>query len=97
MNRMIRIAMNNPYVTTYRHRAGAVARAAAMVGIAIAVAACAPTDRKPATRSSSWAEQAERDPSNFKPPGERYDISGGGIADFDSESFKKDVDHVLNP
>jgi hypothetical protein len=30
-------------------------------------------------------------------PAEHEDISGGGMTDFNSEAFKKDMNHVLNP
>jgi hypothetical protein len=48
----------------------------------------------------SWADdpttRAMADPMNYSPPDDS-DISGGGIADFNSKAFHKDMDHVVNP
>ena len=40
--------------------------------------------------------RAMADPMNYSPPDDA-DISGGGIADFNSKAFHKDMDHVVNP
>ena len=43
-------------------------------------------------------DKALQDPMNYNPAaGEREDISGGGILDFDKKAVGKDLDHVLNP
>ena len=45
-------------------------------------------------------EDAVRDPMNYKPDNENtkpYDISGGGINNFDKNAFKKDLDNVFSP
>jgi hypothetical protein len=44
--------------------------------------------------------QVANDPISYKPDNENtqpYDISGGGINNFDSKGIKKDLDHVLDP
>ena len=41
--------------------------------------------------------RAMSDPMNYSPPDQDQNISGGGISNFDSDAFKKDMDHVLNP
>jgi len=38
-----------------------------------------------------------RDPFNYSPHPDRYDVSGGGMTDFKGKEFKRDVDAVLNP
>jgi len=40
--------------------------------------------------------RAMSDPMGYA-PAEHEDISGGGMTDFNSEAFKKDMNHVLNP
>jgi hypothetical protein len=40
--------------------------------------------------------RAMADPMQYSPPDDS-DISGGGIADFNSKAFHKDMDHVVNP
>ena len=45
-------------------------------------------------------EDVLRDPINYKPDNENtqpYDISGGGINNYDSKAMKRDLDHVLDP
>jgi hypothetical protein len=41
--------------------------------------------------------RAMADPMGYHPNMDEPNISGGGIANFDSKAFKKDVDDVLNP
>ena len=43
----------------------------------------------PTTRSMA-------DPMQYSPPDDS-DISGGGLTNFDSKGFHKDMDHVFNP
>ena len=40
--------------------------------------------------------RAMSDPMGYA-PAEHEDIAGGGMTDFNSEAFKKDMNHVLNP
>jgi hypothetical protein len=40
--------------------------------------------------------RAMADPMHYSPPDDS-DISGGGMTNFDSKAFNKDMDHVLNP
>lgn len=40
--------------------------------------------------------RAMADPMQYSPPDDS-DISGGGLTNFDSKGFHKDMDHVLNP
>ena len=45
-------------------------------------------------------DQTVRDPINYKPDNENtqpYDISGGGINNFDSKAFNKDLHNVFDP
>ena len=43
-------------------------------------------------------DQALKDPMNYNPAGgDKPDISGGGIMDFNKNAFKKDVNSVLSP
>jgi hypothetical protein len=47
------------------------------------------TPGDPTTRAMS-------DPMGYS-PSEHEDISGGGLTDYNSDGFKKDMNHVLNP
>ncbi|MGA2443716.1 MAG: hypothetical protein ABSH08_22405 [Tepidisphaeraceae bacterium] len=47
------------------------------------------TPGDPTTRAMS-------DPMGYA-PAQHEDISGGGLTDFNSDAFKKDMNHVLNP
>jgi hypothetical protein len=40
--------------------------------------------------------RAMANPMQYSPPDDS-DISGGGLTNFDSKAFHKDMDHVLNP
>jgi hypothetical protein len=40
--------------------------------------------------------RAMADPMGYS-PAEHEDIAGGGLTDFNSDAFKKDMNHVLNP
>ena len=40
--------------------------------------------------------RAMADPMQYSPPDDS-DISGGGLTNFDSKGFHKDMDHVFNP
>lgn len=58
------------------------------------------SEQHPATRParlSDRADQALKDPFNYKTPNDRVDISGGDLGHFDKNAFGKDVDSVLNP
>ena len=63
----------------------------------ISLLACQSNDKSPRESASQRADQALRDPFNYKPADDRYDISGGDIKHFDKDAFRKDVDNVLNP
>jgi hypothetical protein len=59
-----------------------------------------PPTTQPTTRPMTAKERqdaAMKDPFGYSPNGERTDISGGGISDFDRDAFKKDVKNVLDP
>ena len=50
--------------------------------------------------SSSYDDPTTRalsDPMNYSPSNQDDNITGGGITNFDSDAFKKDVNHVVNP
>lgn len=53
-------------------------------------------DEKPSTLRQRQ-DEAMRDPFNYSPHPDRYDVSGGGMTDFKRKEFKRDVDAVLNP
>lgn len=63
---------------------------------------CADGNKPPSTQPSSLQDrqdQALRDPFGYGPTTneKRYDISGGGLKDFDRDAFRRDVDRVFNP
>ncbi|MDP9173986.1 MAG: hypothetical protein M3O30_08995 [Planctomycetota bacterium] len=65
--------------------------AVAIGASAMLMGGCAEQDRPdPTTRALD-------DPMNYSPHFDNPDISGGGTADFHSQSFRRDMDHVLNP
>jgi hypothetical protein len=77
-------------------------RATAILLFCGLLAGCADSNKHPSTQPSSVRdrqEQALRDPFGYGPNTDekRYDISGGGLKDFDRDAFRKDVDRVLNP
>jgi len=60
---------------------------------------CAETS-KPTTQPSGVRERqdaAMRDPFGYGGSTEKVDITGGDITKFDKQSFKRDVDSVMNP
>ena len=58
--------------------------------------ATSPATTQPSSVSED-ADQALRDPFNYKQTSDFHDISGGGLTDLNKDAFKRDVDHVLNP
>jgi hypothetical protein len=52
---------------------------------------------EPSTDSGDPTTRALSDPMGYTPSQDNEDISGGGFTNFDSDAFKKDMDHVLNP
>jgi hypothetical protein len=64
---------------------------AALAVLAVGCTMDSESDRDdPTTRALS-------DPMNYSPSDQDQDVSGGGLTNFDSHAFKKDMDHVLNP
>ena len=61
-----------------------------------AVAGCADDAKESPSNMRSRQDEALRDPFNYSPT-DRSDISGGGITDFKSDAFKKDVNSVFSP
>jgi hypothetical protein len=49
------------------------------------------------TDSGDPTTRALSDPMGYTPDHSDEDISGGSVTNFDSDAFKKDMDHVLNP
>jgi hypothetical protein len=49
-----------------------------------------------ASSSNDPTTRAMADPMGYAPPDDA-DISGGGISNFNSKDFNKDMNHVLNP
>jgi hypothetical protein len=65
---------------------------ALVAGVLALAAGCSSSTRK----QDDSTTRALNDPMNYSPNGDQ-DVSGGGISDFHSDAFKKDMDHVLNP
>jgi hypothetical protein len=59
-------------------------------------AGCADDAKETPSNMRSRQDEALRDPFNYSPT-DRSDISGGGITDFKSDAFKKDVKSVFSP
>jgi hypothetical protein len=60
---------------------------------------CAETS-KPTTQPSTVRERQDaalQDPFGYGGSTEKIDITGGGLTDFNKNSFKRDVDSVMNP
>jgi hypothetical protein len=51
----------------------------------------------PSADSGDPTTRALSDPMGYMPNQSDQDISGGSLTNFDSDAFKKDMDHVLNP
>ena len=51
----------------------------------------------PSADSGDPTTRALSDPMGYSPNHDDEDISGGSLTNFDSDAFKKDMDHVLNP
>jgi hypothetical protein len=67
-----------------------------MLAAAGGVGGCsAATDEKPSSMRTRQ-DEALRDPFNYSPT-DRSDISGGGMSDFKSDAFMKDVNSVFSP
>lgn len=58
---------------------------------------CTDNSAKREPTAQERQEQLLNDPFGYKAREEKYDISGGGLTDFDKDAFKKDLDNVLNP
>ena len=67
-----------------------------MLLLLIVVAGCADDAKESPSNMRSRQDEALRDPFNYSPT-DRSDISGGGITDFKSDAFKKDVNSVFSP
>ena len=57
---------------------------------------CAGSEEKKPSNMRARQDEAMRDPFNYSPT-DRTDISGGGITDFKSDAFMKDVNSVISP
>ena len=70
---------------------------ACMAGMLVMLAACS-SDTLPDDQSMSGdpTTRAMSDPMGYSPR-EHEDIAGGGLTDFNSDAFKRDMNHVLNP
>ena len=51
----------------------------------------------PTSESGDPTTRALSDPMGYTPSHDDEDISGGGLTNFDSDGFRKDMDRVLNP
>lgn len=65
--------------------------------IVLAVGCTSPQATSRPSSLSERADEALRDPFNYKPGHENHDISGGGLTDLDKDAMRKDMDHVFNP
>ena len=73
-----------------------------IVAIACLFGAGCAENPKPTTQPSSVRDRqdsAMSDPFGYgnSPGGEKIDMTGGGISDFDKKAFKRDFDSVMNP
>jgi len=82
---------------SFRRRLVAVATLTASAGLLGILSACTSTSAPqddPTTR-------ALNDPMNFHGDADdddsKYNVSGGGLTNFDSKAFKRDMDGILNP
>jgi hypothetical protein len=69
-----------------------------VVGVGVAalvIAGCASSESP--TFSDDPTTRAMADPMAYSPNMDNPDITGGGLTNFDSKAFKKDVDDVFNP
>ena len=66
-----------------------------MLSAACGGVGCAGGDEKPSDMRARQ-DQALRDPFNYS-LNDRTDISGGGMTDFKSDAFMKDVNSVISP
>jgi hypothetical protein len=57
---------------------------------------CAGGEEKAPSNMRARQDEALRDPFNYSPT-DRTDVSGGGITDFKSDAFIKDVNSVFSP
>jgi hypothetical protein len=67
-----------------------------IVSAAAAMLAAAGCSSESSSERDDPTTKALSDPMNYS-PSQDEDISGGGLTDFHGDSFKKDMDHVLNP
>jgi hypothetical protein len=64
------------------------------IAILAAIAGCSSDESSVKQRQ----DEALRDPWNYSPyRNDPSDVSGGGIADFKKDAFKRDVNSVLSP
>lgn len=63
---------------------------------ALCVGACATPEGSPDSDSDP-STRALSDPMGYRPIWDDADVTGGGMNNFNSKAFKKDVDHVVNP
>jgi len=68
---------------------------AAVATLMLCAFGCA-SNSSDANSSNDPTTRAMADPMGYTPPDDA-DISGGGISDFNSKDFNKDMNHVLNP
>lgn len=64
---------------------------------AIALCGGCTTQVAPEQSMSDRQDQALKHPFDYSPGDDIPDISGGGIGNFDSKAFGKDLNHVLSP
>jgi hypothetical protein len=68
---------------------------AALGAVMLCTFGCA-SNSTTANSSDDPTTRAMADPMGYAPPDDS-DISGGGISNFNSKDFNKDMNHVLNP
>jgi hypothetical protein len=54
------------------------------------------TSEKPSDMQQRQQQMLD-DPYGYEPDKKKYDISGGGLGEFDNDAFRKDMDSVFNP
>jgi hypothetical protein len=73
---------------------------AALIGLAAALLAGLPACTTNSSNQDDPTTRALSDPMGYHGDpnaDDKYNISGGGLTNFDSAAFKRDMDNVLNP
>ena len=94
--------MTKPELTRLVIRASSLIRHSGFVILVLPLAAGCSSHKPPTTRPAGTYDRQEaalRDPFGYSVnhDADKPDISGGKIGEYNRDSMRKDVDHVLNP